>query len=144
MRLFPIPLYEDWRTRADDCLVFGTSLAGARKLRLESILVGYRIHGKNAFAANPATAKPDVFFRRQLALMRLFNFLEEKFNIQREEVCRLAYLEFRTIPSPSAWDFAEYVGYVLKNGAQDAGRLRGIASMVRSYLGQGRVRAERL
>lgn len=28
-RLFPLPLHEDWRTRADDCLVFGASLAGA-------------------------------------------------------------------------------------------------------------------
>ena len=26
---FPIPYLEDWRTRADDCLVFGSSLVGA-------------------------------------------------------------------------------------------------------------------
>ena len=46
MRLFPMrPLHEDWRTRATTRLVFGASLAGARKCRIETPLVGYRIHG---------------------------------------------------------------------------------------------------
>jgi glycosyltransferase involved in cell wall biosynthesis len=133
MRLFPIPLHGDWRTRADDCLVFGASLAGARKFCIESNLVGYRIHGDNAFASNSETAKPDVFFLRQVALMRLFNFLRQRLNLEGEQLGKLAHLEFKTIPDPSARDLYEYAGYVLKNGAQDAGRLRGIAVILKRY-----------
>ena len=133
MRLFPIPLHEDWRTRADDCLVFGASLAGARKGRIERELVGYRIHGNNAFASNPETAKPEVVFLRQIALIRLFDFLRHKFNLEGENFGKLAHLEFKTIPNPTKGDLRDYVGYVLKNGAQDAGRLRGIAVIFKRY-----------
>jgi hypothetical protein len=128
-----MPLWDDWQTRADDCLVFGASLAGARKFRLESTLVGYRIHGRNAFVSNPEIAKPEVFFLRQMALMRLFNFLRQRLNLG-EGLGRLAHLEFKTIPNPSARDVWEYAGYVLKNGAQDAGRLRGIALILKRYV----------
>ena len=66
----------DWRTRADDCLVFGASLAGARKFRIEKNLVGYRIHGNNVFASNSETAKPEVLFLRQDRINDdSFNFL---------------------------------------------------------------------
>jgi glycosyltransferase involved in cell wall biosynthesis len=132
-RLFPIPLHDDWRTRADDCLVFGASLAGARKFRLERKLVGYRIHGSNAFASNRESAKPEVFFLRQIALMRLFSFLGQRLNFQGEELGKLAYLEFKTIPKPSVRDLCEYLGYVLKNGAQGVGRLRGVAVILKWY-----------
>jgi glycosyltransferase involved in cell wall biosynthesis len=131
-RLFPIPLLDDWRTRADDCLVFGASLAGARKFRLESKLVGYRIHGSNAFASNREMEKPEVFFLRQIALVRLFSFLQQRLNLQREELGKLAYLEFKTIPKPSGRDLCEYLGYVLKNGAQ-GGRPRAIAVILKWY-----------
>jgi glycosyltransferase involved in cell wall biosynthesis len=133
-RLFPIPLYDDWRTRADDCLVFGASLAGARKFRIESTLVGYRMHEQNAFASNPAAGAPDIFFMRQIALIRLFSFLQKKFNIDGSEVGKLAHLEFKTIPRPSKQDLLEYLGYVLKNGARDAGRLKAIGLILKCYL----------
>jgi glycosyltransferase involved in cell wall biosynthesis len=133
MRLFPIPLHEDWRTRADDCLVFGASLAGARKFRIESNLVGYRMHSRNVFVSNPVTGKPDVFFMRQIALLRLFGLLKQRFGIDADRMAKLAHLEFKTIPEPSARDLLEYVGYVLKNGAQDAGRLRGVAVILKWY-----------
>ncbi len=132
-RLFPLPLHEDWRTRADDCLVFGASLAGARKFQIEAPLVAYRIHGLNAFAQNPKIADPGKLFLRQLALARLFRLLRQRFSLDRD-VNALAHLEFKTIPDPSLALLCEYVGYVLKNGAKDAGRLRAIALMVKWYL----------
>jgi glycosyltransferase involved in cell wall biosynthesis len=36
-----------WRIRADDCLVYGASLAGARKYFLSDPTVLYRVHGDN-------------------------------------------------------------------------------------------------
>jgi hypothetical protein len=133
MRLFPLPLHEDWRSRADDCLVFGSSLAGARKLRIECELVGYRRHGTNAFAGNLGVGRPDTFFSRQIALVRLFNFFRLKFYLDGRELRRLAHLEFKTIPKPSATDLCEYFGYVLRNGAKDAGRVRGAALLLKHY-----------
>ena len=72
-------------------------------------------------------------FLRQIALMRLFNFLRQKLNLGGE-LGKLAHLEFKTIPIPTARDLFEYLGYVLKNGAQDAGRLWGIAVLLKWYL----------
>jgi glycosyltransferase involved in cell wall biosynthesis len=46
------PHYEDWRIRADDIFVFGTSIIGAKKLYIPSLCVGWRIHGKNASVQN--------------------------------------------------------------------------------------------
>lgn len=134
-RLFPISLHEDWRTRADDCLVFGASLAGARKFRIEGSFVGYRVHGNNAYISNPLLEKPEVFLLRQIALIRLFNFLQQRFSLNPEAMGKLAHLEFKTIPNPSERDLCEYVGYVLKNGVQNASRLRGIAVILKRYLG---------
>jgi glycosyltransferase involved in cell wall biosynthesis len=132
-RLFPLPLHEDWLTRADDCLVFGASLAGARKFRIEADLVGYRMHAKNAYAENRQLGEPSVFFLRQVALNRLISVLRQRFHLT-EDVAQLAHLEFKTLPAPRFADLREYSGYVLKNGAKDCGRLRGMSLMVKWYL----------
>ncbi|MBC1258898.1 glycosyltransferase, partial [Trichormus variabilis] len=41
-KVLPIPNTEDWRVRADDCLVWGASLVGAKKFYLSQPLVRYR------------------------------------------------------------------------------------------------------
>lgn len=132
-QLFPLPVHEDWMTRADDCLVFGASLAGARKFKIEADLVGYRIHGKNAFAENRNTGEPSNFFLRQIAISRLFFVLRQRFQLGKD-VVKLAHLEFKTIPDPNFEDLREYFGYIIKNGAKDAGRLRGIFLVIKWYL----------
>lgn len=45
-----LPYYpeSDWRVRADDVLVMGASLVGARKRFVDQLSVGYRVHGENA------------------------------------------------------------------------------------------------
>jgi hypothetical protein len=67
---FPLPVHEDWRIRADDCIVFGASLAGCRKFRLETSLVRYRIHGNNAWVNNKHLDKPNAVFLRQVSIAR--------------------------------------------------------------------------
>jgi glycosyltransferase involved in cell wall biosynthesis len=45
------PKYDtDWKTRADDCLVFGAGIAGAIYYYNNIITVNYRVHGSNCFA----------------------------------------------------------------------------------------------
>lgn len=58
-RFLPLPaeLEPEWRTRADDCIVFGLALANAVRFYLHSPLVEYRIHGENLFAGKAREAK---------------------------------------------------------------------------------------
>jgi glycosyltransferase involved in cell wall biosynthesis len=48
-QFFPIPYEDDWRIRADDCLVWLASLYNGRKYFLNEPLVAYRTHGNNNF-----------------------------------------------------------------------------------------------
>lgn len=70
-QLLPYPFERDWITRADDVLVFGASIIGARKVHLSHLGIGYRIHGNNLFAGRKASAEEKVL--RAFRLDRLFN-----------------------------------------------------------------------
>ena len=45
----PAQLYLTWKLCADNCLVYGASVFGARKYFLPTASVGYRIHGNNGW-----------------------------------------------------------------------------------------------
>jgi len=70
-RFLPLPALEnDWRIRADDVLVVGTSLVGAHKLYLHRKLVRYSLHGTNAYAVQLPSAA-ELARRNQELLPRL-------------------------------------------------------------------------
>lgn len=50
-KMLPIPFEENYITRADDCLIWASSLLGAKKYYFSEALVYYRIHGENNFHA---------------------------------------------------------------------------------------------
>ena len=45
----PAEMVSEWRISADNCLVFGASVLGARKYFLPTAAVNYRIHGRNGW-----------------------------------------------------------------------------------------------
>jgi glycosyltransferase involved in cell wall biosynthesis len=45
----PVDMDNNWRLSADNCLVYGTSVLGARKYYLRTGAVHYRIHGNNGW-----------------------------------------------------------------------------------------------
>ncbi len=92
-KLFPIPLEGDWRIRADDCLVWGASLAGARKAHVSGTLVHYRTHGNNSFHGK-RWAEPDQRYRYGLAINRLWDHFDGAFALSRLSADQI-YLEFR-------------------------------------------------
>lgn len=55
-KILPYPDEQDWVTRADDVIVFAASLMGMSKQIDNSIAIGYRQHGSNAFARKKRTA----------------------------------------------------------------------------------------
>jgi hypothetical protein len=97
---------DEWRTRADDCLVFGSSLVGARKRFLAQPLVRYRVHSRNNFCGS----KPDpiAIYRRRLAINRLFEYLQRQRFYNVPQLADFPHREFKTIEKPS---FNQFLGY---------------------------------
>jgi len=98
-RILPLGDWKSWKTRADDCLVMGASLAGARKYFLGQPLVGYRIHANNHFHGRKFDS--GAAFRRRLALCRVFDTLAGRMGYDPASLADLAHREFRTHASPS-------------------------------------------
>ncbi|MBF0562257.1 MAG: glycosyltransferase family 2 protein [Alphaproteobacteria bacterium] len=77
LKLLPYPHLADWRVRADDILVLGASLVGARKLYLPGLRVGYRVHGGNRYYGSEAFygyLTPAEAAVRAAVLERLFDY----------------------------------------------------------------------
>lgn len=94
--LFPYPFESDWITRADDLLVFGASILGARKHFVESIGISYRIHGNNNFCGKEIT--PAEWSWRRLVLERMFSWYSGKALLSPRGSVRSALHELALIP----------------------------------------------
>lgn len=112
-KVLPIPHLEDWRVRADDCLVWGASLVGAKKFYMSEPLVMYRIHQKN----NYHNSKSKVLdldrsyeYKRYWKCNSLFNYILKKNNFSSPLLLAITSLnELKTIPCPELKDFRLYL-----------------------------------
>lgn len=134
-RLFPIPYLEDWRTRADDCLVHGAAVAGARKYYLERPLVGYRVHAENRWFGLPADAARE--YRHSLAVNRLVRLVAERMGWRSEQLLDLAHLEFATIAAPTFGEWRRYARLTLRSRRSWVSRIRLTLRMARRCWGGG-------
>ncbi len=110
-KFLPIPYLEDWRARADDCLVFGASIVEARKSYLAQPLVKYRAHGSNNHYGRKEKRTSEYLERYDQAITRLFSFFSEKTN-HPDDLDRFAHLEFKTISKPNQEEFQIYKSIV--------------------------------
>ena len=69
--IFPYTPEHEWRTRADDLVVFGAGIVGASKRYLPSLTIGYRVHQNNAFHGRQFSEAYEI--RRLLEIERYFN-----------------------------------------------------------------------
>jgi glycosyltransferase involved in cell wall biosynthesis len=131
-KILPIPFTDDWWTRADDCLVFGASLAGARKHYIARPLVRYRVHGRNHFCGRRA----DKFanYRRRLAINTLFEYLERKLCYNVPRLADFHHREFSTIARPTLRQLTQYVRIGMASRTSLLRRLFCIAEMTGHYL----------
>jgi hypothetical protein len=106
-RILPLPLEADWRIRADDCLVYGASLVGARKYYLDRLLTRYRVHGGNHHFDKPLEHNTDE--RRRAALARLFTHLAVHSGHNVDEFPVLLPREFASIPRPTLKMLRQYL-----------------------------------
>ncbi|HSN32927.1 MAG TPA: glycosyltransferase family 2 protein [Ideonella sp.] len=93
----PAELGQTWRLSADNCLVFGASVLGARKYYLRTGAVHYRIHGNNGWWGRQTAATTYLNRFRSRCLIEIYAR-----NIGLDERCLESVKhEFRTKPDPS-------------------------------------------
>lgn len=129
--LLPCPYESDWRTRADDVLVLGAAIAGAYKRHLELPLVDYRIHERNAFVGNAASAATKL--RHSLAVNRLIHWCGEQSGLQVDRLASALHREFRTRERPT---WSEWLSYLQMSWAARlplSTRLRHLGAMTDHY-----------
>jgi glycosyltransferase involved in cell wall biosynthesis len=105
-RMLPCPLEEDWRTRADDVLVLGGSIVGARKYQLHTPQVEYRVHGHNNHTGRARGAEQKL--RHGLALNRLVQWFANRSGYNLEVLPRMLHREFATLEHPTVDEWWQY------------------------------------
>lgn len=88
----PLHLESSWRVRADDCLVYGTSLVGAKKYYLAKPLVSYRVHNANNCFGKQFD--DDYLFKYEFSKKQLINHISCKVFIDKDNILDLVSNEF--------------------------------------------------
>lgn len=122
-KIFPLPNFAGWRTCADEALIYGSSLVGARKYFLGTPLVEYRVHGNNLFHGKEYSAKSRLL--RGVEVLRLVERLRRRHDLP-ESLAHIAHHEFRTIESPTKKEYLSYRRLV-KHSALPRHRRRRVA-----------------
>jgi len=92
-QILPIPFEKDWINRADDCLIWGSSVVGAKKYYYNDSLILYRVHGNNTFYGKEFS---DIYlYKREISMNRLFSFFINKFGLDRKNINFIS-LEFKS------------------------------------------------
>jgi glycosyltransferase involved in cell wall biosynthesis len=136
-KILPLPLEEDWRTRADDCLVYGASIFGARKYYLATPLVQYRIHEDNAFVG--AKQGPCQSYLQKLAVGRLLSYLGKKAGYDGRSLAEFAHRELRTVAQPTRTELSRYIRIALRADASLLRRFGIISDMLLYFLVESRL-----
>ena len=131
-QILPLPFVQAWRTRADDCLVFGSSLAGARKYYLAQPSVRYRVHDANQFFGRKIDA--GATYRRRLAINALFEHLERKLCYNVERFGDFHHREFCTIARPTWRQFKQYLSINTRVSTSLRRRINGFVAMAAHFL----------
>lgn len=120
-----------WRISADNCLVFGTSVLGARKYYLPTGMVHYRVHGANGWwhARDRENQFANLFRSRTL-----INHYAERMHMDVHTL-DLAKAEFRSKPAAGMDEAWRYAGIAFRRGT--AGWLKRVERTV-SILRHGR------
>jgi glycosyltransferase involved in cell wall biosynthesis len=111
-RIFPLPNPSGWRVCADEALVYGSSMVGARKYFLGEPLVEYRVHGDNAWYGKRDS--PERAFSRRLEGRRLTEALRLRMSLPAS-LADMAHYEFRTIERPTRSEYRAYQRLVLRS-----------------------------
>jgi glycosyltransferase involved in cell wall biosynthesis len=122
---------QQWRTRPDDCLFYGSDILGAHKFYLAEPLARHREHASNAlqeFKNAPVKLAHYAYRVDQMLLhyRTLAGCSAHWLNMAKQE--------FRTKPKPSFFEWWLYTGFALRAPARLGRRLGQAAAILRHYL----------
>lgn len=122
--------WTDFRTRADDALVYGGSILGGRKHFLAEALVDYRFHGRNNFQTRKRTRESRHAHRDRVR--RLLDYYMTVAGITPESLVG-ARAEFLAKPSASASEVRNYLHMVRKSPQPLSRRIADVFAILRHY-----------
>ena len=117
-----------WRISADNCLVFGASIFGARKYFLPTGQVGYRIHGNNGWWTQQNRTTTFLGLLQSRGLIAHY----ARAAGMDDSCLELAKLEYRTKPDPDWAEARRYIGLCWRARLPWWKRLERILSILRS------------
>lgn len=129
-KIFPVPDPRAWRVCADEALVYGSSLAGARKYVIGDPLVRYRVHDRNAFFGSKDS--PERAYMRRLEGRRLVEHMRQRLSLPASLI-DLVHYEFRTIERPTKTEYSTYWGLVRNAPIPWARKLRLYSGLFSQY-----------
>ncbi len=135
-KFLPIPFTEDWRVRADDCLVWGASLVGAKKFYLSQPSVMYRIHQNNQYHNQKSLEVNHSYeYKRFLKCNSLFTYITQKNSFSLPlSLTMTALNEFKTIPCPELKDFVMYFKIIFLFERNLYSQIKGIMFLLTKFL----------
>ncbi|PZO39236.1 MAG: glycosyltransferase family 2 protein [Pseudanabaena frigida] len=140
-KILPCNCIDGYRMYSDNCVVFGSSIFGARKFSINLPLVGYRRHDKNETNYNIFYLDRFKYYQNQVTTIRLFAFWRQKMNLDISQISRLAPYEFKTIDYPTWELFFIYLKIMLRNPSSvpftpqwQLSKLHGLGMMLKHML----------
>jgi glycosyltransferase involved in cell wall biosynthesis len=130
-KFMPIPFLEEWKVRADDCIIYGVSIVGGRKFRVNQRLVRYRKH--NAGAATTLTGDNSYVYTTELKFDRLFTYLH-KCSGYSQNLDEIAHLEFQTLPRPKFKELLLYANIISYSTLKFNRKVKRIISLWKHFL----------
>jgi len=126
-KIVPIPFENEWITRADDCLIWGSSILGAKKYYCSKPLVAYRIHNSNNYHGKIFTI--DYLYKREISINKLFNhfFLKSEMN---QSIIEHSQLEYRTRSIKDIASFKMYSKIILKSNLEFLTKIKNILKLI--------------
>ena len=109
----PDEIVRTWKLSADNALVYGASVLGARKYYLPTGLVGYRIHGSNGWWSNLGASQT---YLNRLRSRALIGHYARMAGID-DSCLELARFEFKTKPDPSWKETRRYATLCMRGHA---------------------------
>jgi len=112
-KLLPYPFEDDWRIRADDILVYGSSVLLGRKYYVADKLVRYHVHPDNGW--HGAKVDETAEFRHDLAVVQMIHHFGGTVLTEQREWHNLILREFKTKPRLLPGDVELYAHMIKKN-----------------------------
>lgn len=125
----PDELARIWRLSADNCLVYGASIQGARKCYLPTGQVEYRIHGKNGWWSQRGDTE---IYHNRLRSRGLIGHYARVAGLD-DSCLELAKLEYKTKPAPDWSETRRYMEVCWRDRASIFKKVERSLSIMKLY-----------